>query len=356
VYGLIFPAIFAIAFAVQWMRSDTDRDSYAYWIGARYATEPTMFTAEPLGGPVLFDPGPHPPLMTYLYPPPLAAALKPLGQLSWPAFARIWLLVCAAAFWAFAAICVRAWTGPMRPRAVSATAGILFLTPPVMLAWGLQQADILVWVLIGAGTVWASGSALSGAAYLKVIGAYPLAFLLLRSRQAWYGLAWMTAAVALICLVSLGPRGTIDEWTIWLTRILPSLGQGEFWDAPVSFDAFGESLGWNLPGNLAPAVLPIRALGYGATDAVPALGRVYLLVLGIGAPLVAGILTRRRPASHQITAVIAATLLAAPILRLTYLPMLVPGVLILWRNHGNGDVSRMRRGSIDQREGVSSLR
>jgi hypothetical protein len=296
-----------------------------------------MYTAEPVGGPVLFAPGPHPPFISYVNPPPLAAALRPLASLGWPAFARVWLGLTAVGLVLFAAICARAWTGRYALRPTLTALAVLFLMPPVLIAWQMQNVDVWVWVLVGIGVVHLSGAALAGAAFVKVVGVYVLPVLLWRNPRSWIGAAAITLLVAEIGLLSLGAEGSVLEWRIWLTRIAPVLGQGEFWpDATLVLDAGGRQVeAMRAPANLSLPLLPLQLLhGAGRLDVsgpLPLPARLWLTGMAFGMPLLAAILSRRQSVVGQITVVLTAALLSAPVLRLTYLPMLVPCVLVWWR-------------------------
>lgn len=56
---------------------------------------------------------------------------------------------------------------------------------------------------------------------------------------------------------------------------------------------------------------------------------MWLAIAGFGFPLVAGYLLRQRP-ELQVAGVLAVSVLFAPILRINYLPLLVPCALVWW--------------------------
>lgn len=78
------------------------------------------------------------------------------------------------------------------------------------------------------------------------------------------------------------------------------------------------------------AFLPLWIAGFGESQTLAA--RLWLAFAGIGLPVLTGLVLRRRGADVQLAGVLAMTVLFAPILRINYLPMLVPCMLIFWRS------------------------
>lgn len=311
-YGLVFPLIFAVAFAVQWNRTDAGRDTAILYVGA----------ANPSVGKSIYHPIPEPGVFrqdpVYNYPPPLAAVLQPLTHLGFKAFARVWLVLISIAYFAFAASLAR-----MARVGTLTAAGLLWLCPGVVQAWNMGNADVIVWALVGWGFLhpWL----LAPAAVLKVLPCWAWGFRALRDRRTLlYGLAFVGLAFGISATVGL------EEWRVWLAHIVPTLSQGEWWIASgQTWTLLGVELPTLSPGNLSLSFLPLQV--YREAGNLPAWGRLYLTVASIGVPLVVGYRMRGAPMDRQMAAVLVASVLLAPILRLSYLPLLIPCLLILRR-------------------------
>jgi hypothetical protein len=89
-HRLAIPANLAIALVVALGRDDhAASDSHAYWVAST--------AADPYARPGLIGSGD-----AYLYSPPFAQVLAPLGHLPWHVFLVVWTLMLIAAIWALA--------------------------------------------------------------------------------------------------------------------------------------------------------------------------------------------------------------------------------------------------------------
>lgn len=341
VYGLIFPMVFALAFAVQWQRTDAGRDTAILYVGA----------ANPRVGQSIYHPLPEPGVFrqqsVYNYPPPLAAALQPLTYLDYVTFARVWLIVLSVAFWAFAAGCSRILVGRYAWRSALAVGGLLFFAPGVMHSWNMGNADLIVWACVALGLAHAGaarGGALMAASLLKVTPIWA-AVCAMRDRRALGGALAAFAFAGVVTLAALG-TGAVGESLTFLARVAPTLGQGEWWiTGQQAWSILGHELPALSPGNLSLAFLPLHS--FRDVGVLPGWARVWLAIAGVGFPLLAGWALRNRP-EMQPAGVLAVSVLFAPILRISYLPMLVPCVLVWWMNRSN--LARAGRPARDLRQ------
>jgi len=152
-------------------------------------------------------------------------------------------------------------------------------------------------------------------AIIKIMPVRALAFSL-RQRNVWKGMVSVALGGVAVMLATLGPVGMASECWTWLTRIAPVISAGERWLGTVTL---GPTLipRWMMPDNMS---LP-NALG---------LSPAWLAGVSLGVPLL-GYVTRHKSVSQQAAIVIAATILAGPVLRINYLPILVPCALVLWQ-------------------------
>ena len=323
-YGQLFPLVFLTAFAMQWSRTDAGRDTAILFVGA----------ANPRVGESIYhlipEPGVFRQQSVYNYPPPLGAALQPLTHLRYETFARFWLIVLSIGFWIFAAASARIVFGSSNWGSTTTAGGLLFLTPGVVHSWNMGNADVLVWTLVAVGfasrgTV--RGAALMSAALLKVTPLFAFIFAC-RDRRALNGGMIAVVLASLIMVLSLGVSGAVDESHTFLRDVAPTLAQGEHWiTGRQEWTILGLRLPSFSPGNLSLAFLPLQVL---RRTVLPLWARLWLLSAGVGFPLVTGVLLRRRP-DAQIAGVLVMSVLWAPIMRLNYLPMLVPPGLVIWR-------------------------
>ena len=338
-FAYIFLALQLLLFLpLQWRRTDRDRDVVAYHlVGERIERGESMYEPHP-------PPGPHrPDFWYYLYPPFLAAAIALLPPLPFETFARVWLVVLLAAFWAYAACLCRLATGRVRPHGTLVAGAVLGITPGATQALNMGQADVLRWPMIGAALAFPAltGAGFAAAAMTKVFGVWPLLVSWLREgRRVLLSAVIAVAAGVLLASAALGPAGFLDACIEWFRWILPSVNQGQFLHGqPTTVLALPFGLG-SVPvpsvgsGNLSLSFAPLtlaRALGWDPPEGPLAWPiRAWLTIAAIAAPLLAAWLARRQPPAMQYALVTCATFLFSPIFRLYNLPVfLAPAALML---------------------------
>jgi Glycosyltransferase family 87 len=333
-YARLFPIVFAVAFMVQWSRTDIQRDVFLYYDSARKSNLGlSMYDPIP-------EPGPYKQYDMTPYPPPFAASLKPAAHLPYIAFSRIWLTILSIAFLVYASAVARLAIGRYSTKGTLIGASILFLVPGFVHSWNMLNADLLIWMLIALALVHSGarrGFALGLATITKVSPMWAFLYAVRSPRAAAGGLLAILGA-AFVCIVTLGWSGSIDESLVWLTKIMPILAQGEFWRADTIWQLWTPwgslPLPGLSPGNLSLSMLPVQlAAQAGLVDKsaeLPAIARAWMTFASIAFPITAGILLWRNEREVQLAAVLAMSVLFAPIMRINYLPMLVPCAIVWW--------------------------
>jgi hypothetical protein len=254
-YAYVFPLMFfGLWLPRELLRTDNDRDSVAYWWGARQAR-----TGQEIYWPIP-EPGPHlPGRAIYVYPPPFAAAVAPTAGESYVPWARGWLLVVSVGFWVYAASVARLWTGRVGLRATLMAGAAMGSLPPVLEAMASAQVDILIWAAIGVAFAWrpARGAGLAFVAIVKIFSGWALAVWAVRDRRVIPGAAAVSAVALLACLAVLGPGRTVSETRVWITRVAPTLAQGQRdGRARASQTLLGRPVSETLPANFSVAFFP----------------------------------------------------------------------------------------------------
>ena len=332
---LIWPArVSALILIALWIRhsaiptfyrTDQQRDIVLYYRAARNVNAGrALYTPRPNYGP---DSKPF----EYLYPPPFAAFIAPLGRLPWLAFARVWTMGLIASFLGFA-WCLSALSE--RPNAwnFAGWLAIVCVFPGAARALSLGQIDPLLWFLSG-WSVWAialprnparasSGAILGAASLIKIYAAWPLFSVRKNEGRApiWCG-ALVVGALgfalgALVC--------GFDSYNQWARAVLPIAGQGTFNPDNYSFSMgvlrVAQTLGWHYAGG------PLTGLP-----------KLWLNVAAVGGPLVTLWLTRRLSLRPRVALITIAAAWCAPLCWSTYLPLaLIPIALACtrWTNRG----------------------
>lgn len=238
---------------------------------------------------------------SFLYPPPFAAAIAPLGPLTLGWRLVIWYTLVYAGLWAYAACLVRLAGRAVTLRRVLLAGLVLTVWPGTAFALTAGQADVFLWLLFAlALTTGAAGIFMAAILWVKPFLAFPLAVALLRER----GRHWLTAGAVLGLGILLG--GVVCGWhaySEWLTFLPSRIGT-------VTLDR----------NNLSLAVLPFRIM---RMSALPDWGRPYLLVIQVAGPLLVAWLARRCVPQLQYAWVGVASLLCAPFCWGYYLPFLL---------------------------------
>jgi len=310
--ALLVPAIFHLLIQLgvwlpqHWQRTDTRRDLAVYYYAARRVIEDKP----------LYRPWPDYNLDVfpnrYLYPPPFAAAIAPLGHLSFVWFARVWYLVLLVAFWIYAWSLARlAHPGGNRRETIHAVliAGmILAFCPESNGAMSVGNAEPILWALFGLGlTTRLRGAAFAAGALVKI---HPLWPLLLASRYEGARVLRPAAAVLLVGIIGSWLVCGSEAWLAWWPAVSPVVSQGSFTEGNVSLSFLGLRLARLLGWEYAGGPLPVGA-------------RLYLSVMAIAGPLGVAWLLRREQSLTQYAWVALAAMLFAPLCWTLYLPLLL---------------------------------
>jgi hypothetical protein len=316
----VVPFAVVALIVVEWNGiAGQDRDTAAYHHAAAAArVDGQIYEPAPPPGPHEFH-GEWP----YLYPPPLAALLSWLPDTSYRGFDRGWLLLNLVAFWVAAAALGRIANGRWSAAATGRWGAALFFLPGAVLAIHFGNIDLVILALVALGLALpaSAGFSLGLAAAFKVTPVWPLlALALRRPRRTLPGLAAAVALLGGACLLVFGWGGSVALSAQWVTDVMPAVSQGQFWGESLDRLRAGSLSPVHYLYNLSPSFLPVQlAVLSGAWDyeggPLPGPVRAYLAAVAIGAPLAAAWLTRRRSPEVQAAIVLAAALLAAPIVR-----------------------------------------
>ena len=299
-------------------RTDTRRDMVLYYKAAQAVNAGApLYTPRP-------DYGPDSKPFEYLYPPPFAAAIAPLGRLSWLDFARVWTVGLTLAFVGFA-LCLTALGERRDLWSFAGWLAILCVFPGASRALSLGQIDPLLWLLSGL-SVWAialkrdaaragSGAVLGLASLIKIYAAWPL-FAVKKGEgraQIWGG-AVVVGAVGL----ALGAwKCGLDSYAQWAGAVLPIAGQGTFNPDNYSFSMgvlrAAMMLGWDYNGG------PLTGLP-----------KAWLNAAAIAGPLVTLWLTRRLNLRWRVALITCAAAWCAPLCWSTYLPLALLPIALGW--------------------------
>jgi hypothetical protein len=332
-YAWIYPLLqLLVLVPIQWTRTDRDRDVVAYHEAAqRVERGESMYEPHPPPGPHVVD------AWYYLYPPFLAATVSLVAPVSFVLFARLWFLVLLAAFWLYSACLCKLVLGRVTLHGTLVAGAALGLTPGLMHAINMGQADVLVWAMIGAGLAFPAlrGAGFAAAALTKVHGVWPLATSLWREGSRVLLSAGVAVALAVVLAVAaLGPAGSVRASAEWFRYVVPALGQGQFdpgqpsLELRLPFELGRLNLPALVPTNLSLTFAPIEAArraGWWEYQGgqLPRWMRIYLGLAGVLAPLIAARVFRRRPPPLHYALVTAAAVLFSPIFKLTNLPLLL---------------------------------
>jgi hypothetical protein len=252
----------------------------------------------------------------YLYPPPFAAALSPLGQLGARSFQRLWYLAVLAAFWVYAAALAAIACQRLTPARVLIAGAVLLLTPGTSTTMSFGNGDLFVWAgcaIALARSRWRA--LLAGAALVKLFPAWALAAAGVREGRR---LLWPAALVAAGGLVLGGLVLGFGSYRAWLDDAGPVLARGTL-----------DPLNVSLPMG---ALRLIRAVGLSSLEGPvlpPGVGLFLALAHLLGVGLVATF-TRRRPPEMQYALLLLAAVVFAPICWWYYAPVaLIPGAVWL---------------------------
>lgn len=309
-------AILHVVFQLGWWLpmhltfKDDNRDLFVYHRAAQHAARGEKFYAP------LENYGPDQVPGTFLYPPVFAAAILPLGHLSLPDFARLWYCILLLFFWIYAATLAYIATGRLSVRGVLVAGLLSAMFPGTMQGMSLGNVQPIInalWGLAFACGARAQGMALAAAALIKI---HPLLSLLLAWRHQKAS-RWPSIAVLLIGIVVgigfFGWQAHLDWWRY----VRPVVSQSTFFSSNISLGFLPLRL-WEMAGGYHGGPLPAWA-------------RLYLLIIGLGAPLWTLWLLRRAEPRLQTACVGCSAVIFAPLCWIYYWPMLLVPLALLIR-------------------------
>lgn len=293
---MAFEAAYLLPISLLRYFAIADLDAYA--VAARHVvTGQQLYPLMPRGD----IPVPGGTWIAFLYPPPFAAALAPLGYLTHLAAVRILFVVTFASFWAYAAVLGRMLTGRWSFRGFLAANLIVSLVPGGAFCLIAGQIEPLLWLAFAlAVTTPAGGALLAASCLVKPFAALPLAV------AAWREPRKVILQAALVLVVGLLLGGLVCGWGSYLDWL--SYAPNRLYR--VAFH----------PANISLSLLPLRLLGY---TRLPDWGRLFLLGMYALMPGLVAWVMRKRPVEVQVAWVGAAAILFAPFSHVYYLPLLL---------------------------------
>lgn len=314
--ALLFVAVFHLIFQLavwlplNWSRLDRDRDLIVYYDAAMRLKN----------GAPLYQPWPEytPALVPnrFFYPPPFLLLARPLAELPFLGFSRLWYGLLLAAFWIYAATLGALATGKWgwRPTLIAGLAVGLY--PPTYIALGYGNFEPVMWACYGlAFSTRFKAAPLALAAMMKLHPIWAL-FLVIQNggKRAFF------PALAMLCtgfglgIWLCGVQNALQWWP----ATSPVISQGTFfsenWSLSFAVLRVLKILGWNYSGGPLPN---------GA--------RLYLSLTALLAPLVTLYFTRRKPLDLRLALTASATILFAPLCWNMYIPLLFAPAAILYR-------------------------
>lgn len=288
--GLLLPLTWGRYFAMA------DADVYA--VAAQHALHGgPLYPLTPQGDPRTPTGG----YLPFLYPPPFAAALAPLGWLPHLALVRLSYLLAFAFFWVYAALLARLANGRITVRGVLGAGLILMVFPGTYFNLVAGQVEPLLWTMFALAVIGVGrGGMLAASCLVKPFAAWPLA--LAAWREPRRVLPWAAAVLAAGILAG-GLVCGWDSYAQWLSYTPARMYRVAFFHENVSL-----------------GLMPLRLLGF---TQLPDWGRVFLLGMYVVMPGLVAWVMRKRPVAVQIAWVGAAAILFAPFSRMYYLPVVL---------------------------------
>jgi uncharacterized membrane protein len=273
-------------------------DADVYAMAGRHAlTGQPLYPLTPQGDPRT----PEGEYLPFLYPPPFAALLAPLGMISQYTAVRVLKALTFLAFWAFAATLCRLAVGRYTWRGTLGAAAVATVTPGTYFNLVSGQVDPFLWLLLALALVTPlEGTFLSASCLVKPFAAWPLALAIWRQPRRNLPQAVVTLGFGIL----LG--GLVCGWQSYAQ-----------WLHYTPHRMYGVIF---VPQNISFSLLPLRLLGW---QELPAWGRAFLMGMYVIGPASVAWVTRRRPPDVQLGWVAAAAIVFAPFSRLYYIPLLL---------------------------------
>jgi hypothetical protein len=301
-------------------------------------------------GQSMYDPLPHPGPhrwacgpgcatdTLYLYPPVVAPLFSLVSDGADPRTLNGPVFLAAMVGLVMFAICVGVLAGLRGAWLVTFASGLIlwgiWLDP---LAWYVNSGNIqpLLWGIVAGAAVLPiplGVALLTFGGAIKVVPGWGAIVLVVRApREALIPLVVVATAVLAATVTVIGPTRFAAEVGIWVGDVAPTLAQGQFIVGSLLDGSLVRTI--MLHGNLSPVFAPLYLSGDPYPNELPGLAKAYLTLASVGIPLFVAWRTRSFEARKHAVVVLAAAVLAAPIFRLGYLPLVVPGAVVLWKRH-----------------------
>ncbi len=314
--AILLVAILHLAFQLSiwlplnWNRTDRDRDLIVYYDAAmRLKNGEALYQLWPGYTPALLP-------TRFFYPPPFLLLARPLVELPFLWFCRVWYTLLLLGFWTYAATLGKLASGKWswRPTLIAGLA--IGLYPPTYVALGFGNFEPVMWACYGlAFSTRFRAVPLAFAAMMKLHPIWAL-FLVIQNEGKR---AFLSASTILAIGFGLG---------IWLCGVQNAL---QWWPATSTVVSQGTFFDGNV--SISFAVLRIlRLLGWNyAGGPLPVWARAYLSLTALLAPLLTVVLSRKKPLELRLALTASATILFSPLCWTMYIPLLFAPAAIWYR-------------------------
>ncbi len=304
-----------------WARTDLDRDLIVY-MGAALRLRDGANVYQPWPGyGVEMTP------FRFFYSPPFLLMVRPLAELDFLTFARVWTCSLLAPFWIYAFCLSRLATGKWNWKAALVFGmAIEFLRGYAAIALG--QFEPWMWMLFGlALTTKNRAGWLALATLVKIHPIWSLCLAISQDRRAWKSALGFALPVLLASVWLVGPH----NWSMWWPSTSPVASQGTFNADNWSLSFFG-----------------LRVLNWAgllkASGTLPSWAKAYLSGCALAGPLCVMFAARRTSKELRLALVACAGVLFAPLCWTLYFPLfLLP--LAVWLGERKGASPALKSGS-----------
>ncbi|RYX84566.1 DUF2029 domain-containing protein [bacterium] len=303
-----FIAQFVIFLPVELARTDTDRDTIVYFEAAtRLKHNLDVYQPWPEYG-VQMTPS------RFFYSPVFLLLARPLAELPFVDFARVWLILIFGAFWIYSFCLSRLAMGRWHWQSALVIGLVIDMFVEGHVALSLGQFEPFMWALFGlALTTRYRAGWLVLATLTKIHPLWALGLTLAQGgKKAWKSAALFAVPVIFLSWWMVGTH----NWLMWWPSVQPVASQGTF-----------HSSNWSL------AFLGIRIFHWCgllvASGSLPSWAKMYLSLCAVGAPLGMAFAARKCSQEMRLALVASAGVLFAPLCWTDYFPLfLLP--LAVW--------------------------
>jgi hypothetical protein len=307
----VFHALFQVGWWIpsQWSRDDTERDVQIYYSAAfRLKNAEPLYQPWPEYGPEILP-------NRFFYPPPFLLLARPLAELSFLWFSRVWYALILTAFWVYAACLAYIVTRQINLKNTLVAGLLLSLTPGAVYAIAFANFEPVMWACYGLAIVAVCANPLYKWAPI------PLAIAAMMKLHPIWALGLVISKLGkralVLSVLTLGVGLALGIWICgwensrsWWSATAPVVSQGNFYG-----------------GNFSLSFLLIRLIDWlgweHQSGPLPTPFRLYLSVMSILGPLVTLYLSRHKTLAWRIALLGAATILFSPLCWNMYMPLLL---------------------------------